>query len=132
MVALAVPGVSSPSAGDGPVLGIELNNAEQTGEACRLSFMFTNKLDTDLAKLSMQIVVFDRQERIRSLVTLSAGALPRDRHRVRQFDLPKTACTDVARILLNDLPVCEGDALDPAGCMSRLETSNRSDIEFIL
>ena len=132
MVALAVPGVSSPSAGDGPALGIELNNAEQTGKACRLSFLFANKLGAGLEKLSMQIVVFGKDERIRNLVTLSAGALPRDKRRVRQFDLPGTDCGEVARILLNDLPACEGAGIEAGSCMTRLEISNRSAIEFVL
>lgn len=130
--AFAVPGVSSPSAGDGPSLRIELNKAEQAGGACRLSFLFANRLGSALDKLSMQIVVFDGEEKIRQLVTLSAGALPRDKHRVRQFDLPGTDCGEVARVLLNDLPVCEGAEIDRAACAAALDITSRAKIEFIL
>lgn len=110
---------------------IELNAAAQLDDACRVSFVLVNGLETRVEDLALEIVVFDHAETVRQLMTLSAGAMPPGKTVVRQFDFPGMACTDISRILLNGFAACAGDRLDPVSCLDQVRPSSRIDIAFL-
>ncbi len=109
-------------------LSIELNGLAQSGEACQLTFVSNNTLGSDLQGVSLEIVVFDTKSIVRHLTIFDFGALPEGKARVRRFELPKTACGDIGRILVNGVSGCEGA---PEGtCGQGLELTNRTSVEF--
>ena len=134
--ACALVGAGPVRGEQGPRLHVELNRAEQVDDACRLSFLMKNAMGVALSQMSLQIVIFGADEQIRQVVTLSAGAMQKDKQRVRQFDLPQTACGDIARILLNEVSACagasEGAEVTPEACLAATHVSSRADIELVL
>lgn len=117
---------------DAGSIGIELNNAQQLESACRLSFLVTNATGTALESLSLQVVIFGSDERVRQVLSLSAGAMPDSKQRVRQFDLPDTRCADIGRILLNEYSACEGSQMTPAACLAATRVSSRTQIDLVM
>lgn len=112
-------------------LALELNAASTEGEACKLTFVATNRSATALARADYELAIFDAQGIISSLTVLQFGPLAGGKTRVLQFNLPGLPCEEMTRIVVNGAPSC----LDAAGgasdtCMSGLETSSRSAIQF--
>lgn len=120
-------GVRAEEAGK-PGLSIELNGLAQSGEACQLTFVSNNALGVDLHGVSLEIVVFDTKSIVRHLTIFDFGALPDGRARVRRFELAKTSCDDIGRILVNGVTGCEGAPED--ACGKGLELTNRTSVEF--
>ncbi len=119
-------------AGDSHSLVFELNNARQAGGNCRLSFVIQNKMPAAIEALSLEIVLFNKQGRVDRFLKLKAGALPRGKIRVKQFDLKGLACGEVSKILINEIAECKGKGLSPAACAGALSISSRTPIELQL
>jgi len=111
-------------------LVLELNALEDTEQGCRLTFVFKNQLDMALNQLRFELALFDSNGRVSSVIELDAGALTKNKTRVKRFNLPDLSCSDVSRVLLNDITACKGQALTAAKCLSQAEISSRSDVEF--
>ncbi len=112
-------------------LVLELNALENTASGCRLTFVFENQLDTALKQLRFELALFDPNSRVSSVIILDAGALPQGKTRVKRFNLPDLSCSDVSRVLLNDITECKGQALTAAKCLSQVDISSRSNVEFL-
>jgi hypothetical protein len=111
-------------------LVLELNGLEDTDRGCRLTFVVKNEFDKAIKQLRFELALFDSNSRVSSVIVLDAGALPQDKTRVKRFNLPDISCSDVSRVLLNDITECKGQALTAAKCLSQAEISSRSNIEF--
>lgn len=133
IAALAAPALFAPAQADEALDGqiqIELNAADQNGAACRVSFLFKNTLDRPIADLALELVLFDTDGRVMSMLTANAGAFPIGKSRLRQFDLRDRACDTVGRILLNDVTRCEADGLTPQKCTTAARPTSRTTIPF--
>lgn len=119
VLALALPmtGQTAPAA-----LSVELNRADTEGSACRLTFVATNTL-APLSSLVLETVLFDRAGRVAQMTLFDFGDLPEGRRRVRQFDVPGTACEPLGQFLVNGVARCEGNGVTPAGCTSALSVT---------
>ncbi|MCT8997062.1 hypothetical protein [Chelativorans intermedius] len=114
--------------GSPPSLSLELNGVEPAGNGCRLTFVAANRLGTDIERAAYEVALFGKDGLVKRLTVLDFKALPDGQTKVRQFDLPDTACEGLGRVLLNGVTACEGA---PEGaCMERLETATRSDVAF--
>ncbi len=102
------------------VAKLELNTVAQAGDACRL--VFTASADVGLDQLIVETVLFDGAGQVKLLTLFDFGALPASKLRVRQFDIPQSQCTDVARILFNGVDQCSG-----ASCDGALAVTSRVD-----
>lgn len=109
-------------------LALELNRLEKAGEACRATLVFRNGLATTIQELELELVLFGPADEVITLLGLDPGRLPPDKTRVRQFDLKATACTAIARVLVNDISRCKGETLSPAACLEALITRSRIDV----
>lgn len=112
-------------------LAIELNALDQRGSACRLSFLISNKTGVALDALAFELVLFDASQRIISLVAAEAGALPKGKSRVKQFDIAARECTSISRLLLNDITQCKGGTLTPKTCLQAVLLSSRASVPLI-
>ena len=108
-------------------LSLELNRIDPLEGACRLTFLAENGLGADLASLSLETVLIDRDGRVERLTLFEFGALPQGVPRVRQFDIAGLACESLGRVLINGVADCSaGDA-----CAAGLELSSRTDVELV-
>lgn len=108
-----------------PSLALELNTTDDTGGACRLSFLAENALGADLAALVLEVVVLNAQGQVDRLTLLDFQDLPQGRKRVRQFDLPDLPCDRVGQLLINAASTCTAAGLAPTACMQGLVVTSR-------
>lgn len=113
---------------EGAALRLELNNAQPVETGCRLTFVATNGLGTDLARAAYEVALFDGDGLVERLTVLDFKALPDGQTKVRQFDLPDLDCAGLGRVLINGTTACDG--ADADACMIRLETAARGSIAF--
>ena len=112
-------------------IGLELNRLEKVGDGCRLSFVFRNGLSGTVEAMALELVLFDGEDRVAGLIAIDAGRLPAGKTRVRQFDFPATACSGIARVLVNDVAACQGGGLAPGRCLEAIEVSSRAGIDLV-
>lgn len=125
----AVPAVAQ----DAPEFSLELNNAaETTAGGCRLTYVATNGTGQELGQTAYEVAVFNAAGVVSRILVLEFGALTADKTKVVQFDLSDQPCSDISRIIINDVAACtladgsgEGDF-----CLSGLVTASRSSIQF--
>ena len=111
-------------------ISIELSTAEETGEACKLSFVVTNDHDADIAQAVFETVLFDAAGQVSRLTLLDFQDLPAGRLRVRQFQFPQS-CADISRVLINGAQTCTAAGLDEGGCAQGLTLSSRTKMELL-
>ncbi|MEM9107276.1 MAG: hypothetical protein AAGC96_16615 [Pseudomonadota bacterium] len=111
-------------------LSLELNNLTPSDAGCLATFMVKNGLQQPLEKVGYEIVLFDTDGLVERMMVLDFSPLTSGKTRVRQFDLPGTNCTQIGRVLVNDVAFCEGPDLSANACLEQLETSVRPKVEF--
>ncbi|KQU94214.1 hypothetical protein [Devosia sp. Root105] len=114
-----------------PGLALELNALTSSETGCRVTFLATNRLGTELTRSVFEIALFGAGGSIERLVSLDFKAMPEGKTRVLQFDIGELGCDKVSRVLINDVVACEGTGLDPKVCLAGLSTVSRLDgVEF--
>lgn len=128
--------ITAPSAHaegqSGQAIAIELNAQKQTGTACQLNFVIKNTLGTAIEDLTFELVLFDTEAQITSIMTARSGNLPNGKTRVKRYALKDKSCKDIGKILINDVKSCKGEALTPGKCLSALSASSRTDSKLEL
>lgn len=110
---------------------LELNNAQTQAQACRLTYVATNRTQTDLSRGAYELAIFDLQGVVTQLIVVEFEALVAGKTNVLQFDLPETSCEDMSRIVVNGAPACLDKADMPTDiCMNGLETASRTAVQF--
>lgn len=112
---------------------LELNAAEDSaGGGCQLTMVTSNETGQPLARAAWQVAVFDQAGVVRGLPILDFGALPAGKTRVALFELPGRTCSEIARIVVNDVADCRlADGSDaPDLCLSRLTARSLGTIAF--
>jgi len=112
-----------------PKLIVELNTAESLDSACRLSFMITNEHPEAIDAAVFETVLFNADGSVNQLTLFDFGALPSNRPRIRQFDVPGQGCDGLGRLLINGAVTCE--AGDANLCVDTLELRTRTEIEVL-
>lgn len=110
-----------------PQVAIELNALNPVEAACRLVFVAQNGLQADISGFVIEAVAFDAEGSVARIALFDFADLPAGIPRVRQFDLPDTACDSIASILVNGVQSCEG----PADCAASLAVSSRTNVELL-
>jgi len=116
--------------GSSEELSLELNNARQSEDICRLTFMIGNQLGTTLEDIGLEVVLLDKNGLAQDFLLLRSGRLTEGKRRIRQFDLQGVSCTDLGEILVNDVSDCQGAGLDAKLCLGALSTSSRAGIKL--
>ncbi|WP_055047911.1 hypothetical protein [Devosia sp. A16] len=128
---LAALCVTPALAQDAPALTLELNALTPNDTGCRVTFLATNKLGTELTRSAFEIALFGAGGGIERLVSLDFKAMPEGKTRVLQFDIGELGCDKVSRVLINDVVAREGSGLDPKLCLAGLSTVSRlKGVEF--
>ncbi|MEO0937170.1 MAG: hypothetical protein AAFY38_03360 [Pseudomonadota bacterium] len=109
-------------------LGLELNTADLVGDSCRLTFVLSNGLAQEIEQLVAETVLFSSEGGVILLTLFDFGILPAGRPRVRQFEVPGTACTGIGQVLINGVATCTVAGAASPACAERLVVSSRIDI----
>jgi len=131
LAALSATPTLAQEAAPAPGLALELNALTPSETGCRVTFLATNTLGTELTRSAFEIALFGTGGGIERLVSLDFKAMPEGKTRVLQFDIGELGCDKVSRVLINDVVACEGTGLDPKACLAGLSTVSRLDgVEF--
>lgn len=112
-------------------LVLELNTVEDAGSACRLTFVVQNATGQVIEKAVFETVIFDASGSVVSLKLFDFRELPKDRPRVRQFDLTGMTCGDLGQALINGASSCVVDGVESALCQDSLSLKSRVDVELL-
>lgn len=115
---------------DMPALMLELNGAEPSDKGCRLTFVVNNALGAELSSAAFEIALFNEAGVVDRLTVLDFKELPNGKTKVTRFDLPRTDCTKISRVLVNSATQCVGPGIEPAACLRELKTTTKADINF--
>ncbi len=113
-------------------ISIQLNTAETTGTACRLTFVIRNQLQTPIDALGLDLVMFDQSEGVSGYAAVDFGSMPPGKTVVRRFDVGSAACANISRVLLNEVRDCQSQDGPLQDCLTKLLITSRSEIDFIL
>jgi len=111
-------------------LKLELNTAADVDNGCRLTYVVNNDAGTPLLKTSYEVVVFNKAGKVSRFLVLDFGQLPVGKTKVFRFDVAEQACSDISRLLINDLDQCETEAGKADICIAQLKSESRTAIEF--
>lgn len=132
VVTVATTGIVVPDArSDEGFLSIELNRLSTVKGACRMSFVFTNKMDMAVEALSIETVLFNKEGSVERFLVLKSRPLSPKKIRVQQFDIRGIKCDALGRVLLNDVQICKAADLSITACLDRIKPSSRAGVPFI-
>ncbi len=110
---------------------VELNAVNETGAACRLTFVAENATGTGIVQAVYETVIFDSSGGVITLSLFDFRDLPLKRPRVRQFDVPGVACASVGRVLINGANTCTVEGEASALCERSLSVTSRIEVELL-
>jgi hypothetical protein len=130
VVAAAEASPASSASSGAAAIGVELNDLQpgaDSGGGCRAVFVVTNNLGKPIDKFGLRVVAFDKSQRAFLFLTLDIGAMPISKTRVLRFDLGNgIGCSDISRLVLDDVTSCTGDGLNTADCLAAIAVSSRA------
>jgi hypothetical protein len=128
LAVLALAIWSGIAAADG--IKVELNKLEPNADACRAYLIFANA-GPAIEALQLHLVLFDQSEVISRSIVVDTGPLRAAKTTVKLVDIPGLACTDIRRMLLNDVSECRDAAGTHKDCIERLTLSSRGEVELV-
>lgn len=130
MGAIVLALCATPAFAQEKAITIELNDAANAENACRLVFVAVNRTGVLLEKTSYDVITFDTSGKVGKSLTFQFGRLPIGKTKVVQFDLPGQTCDSISRLLVNDVSECSVDGKASDLCIDALTTTTRAKIEF--
>ena len=118
------------AAADGKI-SIELNKLEEKPGSCRIYLVIRNQTEIDLKNLELDVFIFDRDDIITRRVGLHTRRLKPGRTYIRLFDITKVTCSEIERLVLNEVISCTSNAGAAIECEDELALSSRSRVSFI-
>lgn len=133
LVCAAAAGITvSPAGAQDGKIAIELNRLEQRDESCRLTLVFTNRLDQRIETLEIETVLFDQERRVERFVVFKPRPLMPGKIRAQQFDLADLDCGSIGSVLVNDVTACDAGDLDEAACLAHIAPHSRADVPLVM
>lgn len=123
--------VGTAHAADPARIHIELNKLEQQDDACRAYVLTRNDAETAFDAFALDLVLLDKSAIIMRRLAVDIAPLRTGKSSVKTFSIKALACADIGRILLNDVLTCTVSGADRQNCAALIETSSRSDVDFI-
>jgi hypothetical protein len=121
--------IAAGNAAESGKIDVEFNSLQPSDSGCRAVFVLHNGLADALDKLTLRVVAFDAQSHASLFLSLEVGELPANKTRVLRFDLGKSvACTDVSRLVLDDVTACAGGDMNPTKCLASINLTTRAGV----
>ncbi len=122
---------TAPAAATGPAISVELNKLESAGTSCRSYFLVANRTPDALKDLRLEVYLFDRNGVVLRRIALPFSGLRSERSKVMIFDLADIACTDLDRLLVNEVLTCTGEDGAPVkNCSDLVAVTTRAAVTF--
>jgi hypothetical protein len=132
LVAVALVALAAPRAGAASdALHIELNRLEDRGAGCRVHLVLENTSPRAYDSYRLDLVIFGADGVIARRVALETAPLRANKTVVKEFELADLACTQVGRILLNDVSQCASAGGDVDDCVTTTRVSSRASVSFV-
>ena len=109
-------------------LNVELNAVAPSTRGCMMTFVAENDMATPIAKISFELAFFNDKNTVDKITVVDFRDLPIGKKRVRQFDMPNIKCEALTRVIVNDVPVCDGPAAGE--CKAALTTRSQIAVPF--
>lgn len=110
---------------------LELNNLQPIDSGgCRLTFIARNGRAEPIESLGVEVVVFDAEQRVDQFLVLEFSRLMSGKTKAAQFDLANRPCTEISKVLVNDILNCGPVPADGRSCTELARLENRTDIEL--
>ena len=112
-------------------VAIELNKLEPKNGACRAYFVLENHSGIAFKTLKLDLVMFDADGIVNKRLAAELGPLPLGKTSLKVFDMDDLSCTELGRLLLNDVTACADDSGSRDDCLTVLSASTRAAVSFI-
>lgn len=129
LVCLAL--ASPPVAAEGGDLHIELNRLEERAGGCRVHLVLENTSPRAYDSYRLDLVVFGGDGVIARRLALETAPLRASKTMVKEFELADFPCSQVGRILLNDISQCSSAGSGRSDCISTTRVSSRASVAFV-
>ncbi len=131
LAAAALAGATSSMAQPAPAeIDVELNKLEPVDNACRIYLVLQNHTADSYDKLALELVSFGPDGLVGQRLAIDVAPLRAGKTTVKLFDLPRTNCGQVARLLVNDVSTCSAQGAAIENCLDRLKVSTRAAAEL--
>ena len=119
--------------GSAQEIKLELNKLEPQPEtnACRVYLVFDNSAGPAIEALQLDLILFDRDGVIARRLAVDTAPLRASKTTVKLFDIPDLACTDIRRVLINEVLECRDADGAHADCIERLTLSTRAETQLV-
>ena len=111
-------------------LELELNKMEDGPRGCLATILIGNHLDRTLDRFRLDLVLFNGKGVIFDRILIDLAPVPKGRTTIASFPLNGASCAGISRILLKDAPGCHAEDNDDIDCLSLLELTTRTSINF--
>jgi len=123
-----VPCLCGADAAGAQTLDIELNKLEDARGQCVASLVLTNRLSETLDQVRFDLYIFDKAGVIARRLLLDTGPMRTDKTTVASFGLLDGPCSNIGRLLVNDIPVCKTAAGAALDCVGALNLTSRAAV----
>lgn len=110
-------------------ISVRLDQANQEARLCQLIFVLENNSEIALQELQVELVLFDSNARVMRLSLLDFLSLPANGVRVRSFGFPDLQCSDIGKVLFNNVGKCM--SADASSCDAVLSVQSETNIEVL-
>ena len=110
---------------------VELNKLEDRNGACRAYLIVENKDTTKFETLNLDLVMFDVEGIVVGRLAFDTAPLLIGKTNVRVFDIEGLSCSQIGRLLLNDVISCADSVGERLDCLSLIATRARGSVDFI-
>ncbi|MEO8667671.1 MAG: hypothetical protein ABI399_04090 [Bauldia sp.] len=122
---------SAALAAEAPKISVELNDLQQGDTGCQAVFVLNNGLGKALDKFAFSVVAFDGKGHATVFLSFDFGSIPVGKTRISRFGLgDKVVCSDVSRLVLDDVKTCSGAGVGPGDCLAAIGLSTRAAVPF--
>ena len=112
-------------------LDIELNKLEDRNGQCIASVLLTNRLPETLEAVRFDLYILDANSVIVRRLILDTGPMRTDKTTVASFALLAAACSNIGRLLINNVPICKTTAGVDVDCVAALNLSSRTTAPLV-
>lgn len=111
-------------------ISIELNRLQQSKKNCITYFLVKNHTKNNFNQFKIELIIFDKKDIIKTRVLGDFKRIRPKKTLVKLFGIPATKCTDIGKILINDVNMCKINNVSKDDCLDLLTPSNKSTTEL--
>lgn len=124
------PMSAGPAAAQEKGMSIELNKLEEIDGGCRVYLVMRNATGDSFNAFKIDLVLFDGNGVVNKRLAVELAPLRPGKTTVRLFDIQGIPCSEVERILLNDVIECRDGEEERRDCVDFVTPVSRGSAGF--